>query len=195
MLGSFGSIEALIIIIPIVIAWLISRAIKKVANKYPPAAPDQSAISGVGGWLLLLVLGLIFTGPLMGAGRINADFLSAESQYPILKTGADWGTLKSATWWTFLLVCCLSFYAGLGLMKSRNILVVKQAKIILWVTGPVASIVLGIFIPFLVFGKSELDPEFVGGMIASIILTAIWTAYLSKSKRVMATYGITVPST
>lgn len=179
----------------IVIAWVISRAIKKAASKHPPAAPDQNSISGVGGWLLLLVIGLMFLGPLMGAVGINSDFMSIESQYPNLKTVAAWVTYKSATWWTFLLVCCLSFYAGLGLLKSRNILVVKRAKIILWVIGPVTSIVLGIFIPHLVFGKSEFNPQFVGSMIASIIVSAIWTAYLSKSKRVIATYGINVPST
>ena len=169
----------------------------KVATKYPPAAPDQSPIlRPLGGWLLLLVMGLMFLGPLVRAGWISADFLSAESQYPILTTGADWGTFKSATWWTFLLVCCLSFYAGLGLMKSRNILVVKRAKIILWVIGPVYGIVLAIFIPLLVFGRIEYNPaEFVGSMIGSIIPAAIWTAYLSKSKRVMATYDINVPST
>ena len=173
----------------IVIAWAISRAIKRTANKYPPAAPDQSNVSGVGGWLLLLVVGLMFLGPLMGAGRINSDFMSVESQYPNLKTVAAWGTYKIATWWTFLPVCLLSFYAGLSLVKGRNILVVKRAKIILWVIGPITSIVMGIFLPLLIFGKTEPDPQFIGGMIASIIAAAIWTAYLSKSKRVLATYG------
>lgn len=183
------------LVIVIAITWAIARGIKSAANKYPPAAPEQGTISGVGGWLLLLVIGLMFLGPLMGAGRINADFMSVEDKYPNLKTVAEWGTYKSATWWTFLLVCCLSFYAGLGLVKNRSILAVKRAKIILWVIGPLASLILGVFLPVLIFGKSEPDPQFVGSMIASIIAAAIWTAYLSKSKRVKATYGITTPST
>ena len=181
------------LLIVIVIAWAIARGIKKAANKYPPAAPEQSTVSGVGGWLLLLVIGLMFLGPLMGAGRINADFMSVENQYPTLKSVAEWGTYKSATWWTFLIVCCLSFYAGLGLVRERNISAVKRAKIILWVIGPLASLILGVFLPVLIFGKSEPDPQFVGSMIASIMAAAIWTAYLSKSKRVKATYGITTP--
>lgn len=183
------------LVIVIVIAWAIARGIKNAAYKYPPAAPEQSTVSGVGGWLLLLVLGLTFLGPLMGAGRINADFMSVEDQYPNLKSVAEWSTYKSATWWTFLFVCCLSFYAGLGLIKDRSMLVVKRAKIILWVIGPLASLILGVFLPVLIFGKSEPDPQFVGSMIASIIAAAIWTAYLSKSKRVKATYGFNTPST
>jgi len=181
--------------IVIVIAWAIAHGIKKAANKYPSAAPEQSTVSGVGGWLLLLILGLMFLGPLMGAGRIDSDFMSAENQYQNLKTLAEWGTYKSATWWTFLFVCCLSFYAGLGLVKGRNMLVVKRAKIILWVIGPLANLMQGVFLPVLTFGKSESDPQFVGGMIGSIIVAAIWTAYLSKSKRVRATYGNNTPST
>ena len=190
-----GGLFTTSLVIVIVIAWAIACAIKKAANKYPPVAPDQSAVSGVGGWLLLLILGLVFLGPLMGAGLMNSDFMSVESQYPNLKTVAEWRTYKSARWWTFLLVCCLSFYAGLGLVKGRNILVVKRAKIILWVIGPVANVVLDVFLPILIFGKAEPDPQFVGSMIASIIAAAIWTTYLSKSKRVMATYGSNTPST
>lgn len=188
-------IALLPLVILIVITWAVARVIKKAANKYPPAAPEQSTVSGVGGWLLLLVLGLTFLGPLIGVGRINADFMSVEDQYPNLKTVAQWGTYKSAIWWTFLFVCCLSFYAGLGLIKNRSMLAVKRAKIILWVIGPLASLIVGVFLPVLVFGKSEPDPQFIGSMIASIIVAAIWTAYLSKSKRVKATYSFNTPST
>lgn len=173
----------------ILIAWAISQAIKRVANRYPAAASNQSEIAGVGGWLLLLILGFMFLGPIMGASRINYNFMSVESQYPNLKTVTDWSTYKSATWWTFLLLCCLSFYAGISLTKGRDIFVVKRAKILLWIIGPVASLVMGIFIPLLVFGKIEFDPQFLGSMIVSIIAAVIWTAYLSKSKRVRATYG------
>ena len=71
---------------------MIGFGIKAAANKYPPVAPEQSTVSGVGGWLLLLILGLMFLGPFMGMGRINTDFIAAESQDPNLNSFAEWGT-------------------------------------------------------------------------------------------------------
>ena len=184
-MGSFSIWHWLIIVIFIGAIYGIYRF----AKRTPPASSSASGPIGVGGWLLLLVAGLMFLGPLMGAGRINADIMSAESQYPNLLTVPAWGTFKSATWWSFLVVCCLSFYAGLGLAKGRDISVVKRAKILLWVIGPVASIVMGLLIPLVVFGKIESDPQFLGALVASVIVSAIWTAYLSKSRRVKATYA------
>lgn len=174
---------------------MIAHGIKNIANKYPPAAPEQSGVSGVGGWLLLLVTGLMFLVPLMRAVNINTDFMIVEDQYPNLESVAALGIYKSATCGTFLLVCYLSFYAGLGLFKERSLSAVKRSKITLWVIGPIASFILRIFIPVMIFGKSEPGPQFVGNMIDSIFAAAIWTAYLSTSKRVKATYGITTPST
>lgn len=184
-MGSFSIWHWLIIVIFIGAIYGIYRF----AKRTPPASSSASGPIGVGGWLLLLVAGLMFLGPLMGAGRINADIMSAESQYPNLLTVPAWSTFKSATWWSFLVVCCLSFYAGLGLAKGRDISVVKRAKILLWVIGPVTSIVMGLFIPLVIFGKIESDPQFLGALVASVIVSAIWTAYLSKSRRVKATYA------
>lgn len=149
--------------------------------------------SGVRGWLLFLVIGLMVLGPLLGTSRLYADLMSAEDQNPGLRTLESWGTFKSALLWTCLVVAGLSFYAGLGLAMRRDMAVVKRAKILLWVTGPVATVVVGLFIPFLVFGKNQLDLEMLGTLVASAIAAAIWTAYLSKSKRVRATYGSGVP--
>lgn len=188
-MGSFSIWHWFIIVIFIGAIYGIYRF----AKRTPPASSSASGPVGVGGWLLLLVAGLMFLGPLMGAGRINADIMSAESQYPNLLTVLEWSTFKSATWWSFLVVCCLSFYAGLGLAKGRDISVVKRAKILLWVIGPVASVVMGLFIPLVVFGKTESDPQFLGALVASVIASAIWTAYLSKSRRVKATYAPTRP--
>lgn len=183
------------LVIVIMIVWAIASGIKKVANTYPSAAPEQSTVAGVGGWLLLLVLGLMLLGPLMEAGRMDANFISAEEQYPNLKSVADWGTYKSASRLTFLVMYGLSFYAGVGLLKDRSMLAVKRAKTILWIIGPLASLMQGILLPVLIFGNFEPDPQFIGSMIASIIAAAIWTAYLSKSKRVKATYGFNTQST
>lgn len=149
----------------------------------------KSGPSGVGGWLLLLVTGMLALGPLLGAGRIGADFMMTENQYPNLVSLAEWNAFKRTTWWAFTVVAAISIYGGWGLVSSRNWSVVNRAKVILWLTGPIASIVLTIFIPLVVFGKTgDSDPQFIGAFIASVIATSIWTAYLSKSKRVRNTY-------
>lgn len=149
----------------------------------------KSGPSGVGGWLLLLVIGMLALGPLLGAGRINADFMMIESQYPSLGSLAEWNAFKRTTWWAFAVVAAISIYGGWGLVSSRDWSAVNRAKVILWLTGPVASIVLAIFIPLVVYGKTEAsDPQFIGAFIASVIAAGIWTAYLSKSKRVRNTY-------
>lgn len=167
--------------------------IYRFAKRTPPASTSIKNTTGIGGWLLLLIASLMLLGPLIGASRISADFISAESQYPNLATLPSWNTFKSATWWSFLVVCCLSLYAGLGLARGRDISVVNRAKVIMWVIGPVASIVMGFFIPLLVFGETESDPQFIGALIASVIVTVIWTTYLSKSRRVRTTYALTQP--
>jgi len=193
-MGGFGLPELIVIGSIGFILWVTLRGIKKAADKYPPAAPEQNTVSGVGGWLLLLVLGLMFIGPLIGAGRINMAFESIEDQFPNLKSVAEWGTYKSSTWWTFLLASCLSFYAGLGLVRERSVLAVKRAKIILWIAGPLVTVILEVLLPVLIFKKFETNPQFLGNLIPAMIGAAIWTAYLSKSKRVKTTYGCNTPS-
>lgn len=184
-MGSFSIWHLLIILLFVSAIYGIYRF----AKHTPPAATDSNGPAGVGGWLLLLVVGLMFLGPLLGAGRISTDLMSAEVQYPSIQTVEAWSTFKTVTWWSFLIFSALSFYAGLGLAKGRDMSVVKRAKVLLWVTGPAATLVMGIFVPLAVFGKIESDPQLFGALIGSVIPATIWTAYLTKSKRVKATYG------
>jgi hypothetical protein len=159
----------------------------------PNVAPDSNENTqgprGVRGWLLLLVAAMMVLGPLHGIGRIHQDISMAESQYPGLTSLEEWAALKSATWLTFFCVAALSFYGGWGLASGNNWSVVKRAKAILWITGPVASIVMGVLIPLMTFGVDAVDPRFIPLLIAAMAGPAIWTAYLSRSKRVRNTYG------
>lgn len=151
--------------------------------------PQQGGPSGVGGWLLLLVIGMMVLGPLLGAGRIGADFMMADHMYPGLDT-LEWRIFKSATWLVFLGLAALSFFGGWGLARGKDWFVVTRAKAILWVTGPLASLVMGVLIPIITFGDwNAVNERFVGTFIGSIGAAAIWTAYLAKSKRVRNTYA------
>ena len=151
-------------------------------------AITQEGPSGVGGWLLLLVIGLVI-GPVIGAGRTGAEFLSMETQHPTLHSSALWKEFKAASWFCLVAIAALSAYAGFGLARGNDWSVVKRAQIILWLTGPVGALMLGAVVPLVTLGASGVDSQFAGGLLVSAIPAVIWTAYLSKSKRVRNTYG------
>ena len=158
-----------------------------VTNKFPEWS------SGVNGWLLLLVLKMTVFGPLFGAGGLYSEFSSVELQHPTFASLDAWKTFKLATWGTFVLMAGLSFYGGFGLSRGKDWSVVNRAKAILWITGP-GSMVIGVLILIMTTGKAAavvvvVGPQFIATLIASVIVAGIWTVYLSKSKRVRATYG------
>jgi len=145
--------------------------------------------SGVGGWLLLLVVGLLVLGPLFGVIGISREFVTEERHYPTLKYLQVWANFKTGIWWTFLAAAVLSFYGGWGLARGKDWSVVKRAKLVLWLSWPVAALFMGVIVPIATLGKPcAADSPIWGGLIASIISARIWTAYLSKSKRVHNTY-------
>lgn len=148
---------------------------------------------GIGGWLSLLILGMMVLGPLFGFIRINADISTVEHQYPELTSIDQWRLYKLSSWLTFLIFSGLGFYGGWRLARSTTWITVKLAIAVLWIIGPVASLVMSLALPVIIFGASEImDPETLGGVIgtfvASIIGTTIWTAYLLRSRRVRNTY-------
>lgn len=151
--------------------------------------PVKKGPRGVGGWLLLLIVGMMVLGPLMGAGRIAGEIAMAEHQYPEIKTLNDWSNYKSIVWWSFAFAALLSIYGGFGLATGKRWVVVGRAKVILWLSGPIASLIMALIIPYIVFGEIEVDPQFFGALIGSLLAAIIWTAYLSKSKRVRNTYS------
>lgn len=162
------------------------------ANSWKVVSAEEAKahpLHGVGGWLLLLVVSMIILGPILGIVRIAADFANAERQYLAIAYSAGWSAFKSTTWWTFFLLAALSAYGGWGLAKGNGWSVVKRAQVILWISGPVGSLVMGILVPVVAFGSFKIvGTEFVGGFLASGVGAAVWTTYLSKSKRVRVTY-------
>lgn len=88
-------------------------------------------------------------------------------------------------------MAALSFYGGWGLATGKEWSVVRRARFMLWLTGPIGVLIVGV-IPWLTtigIWKALLDVELMGAVVASSLAVAVWTMYLSKSKRVSATYA------
>jgi len=150
---------------------------------------DQGPI-GVGGWLLLLIVGMMILGPLLGAARINAEIWMVEEKFPTLLSVDEWVTYKTATWWAFFVLAAISFWGGLGLAQRKGWSAVTRAKAVLWISGPVAVLILNVALPAIIFGELDVDGEpIIGALVGTVIVAAAWTAYLSQSVRVKNTYS------
>lgn len=163
------------------------------SKRFPEPESDAESINdhvktGVGGWLGLLVVGLVFLGPLLGAGRIYADILAAENQTPELLNIARWAQFKTSSWWCFAVICLISISTGLRLYSSRRMAIINQTILALWVMGPVGVFVMNVAIPIAVFGKTLPMPETIAILLSASLPAFVWSWYLLKSKRVQYTY-------
>lgn len=151
---------------------------------------------GVGGWLALLVAGMLVLGPALGIGRTSGEFASAERLYPALTQVAEWSSFKIVEWVSLLIFCAISVYGGLGLATKRTPDAVSRAKWVLWFNYPLSIVVTAMIIPAAMLPGSGKEAamffavEAIPSLLASLIAVAIWTAYLNRSKRVQNTYGL-----
>jgi hypothetical protein len=137
------------------------------------------------------MLVLLIIGPLFSASQLFVEMSEAERQFPALQKSTEWDSYKALSWWTYLVLAVVSIYGGWGLARGRDWSVVTRAKFVLWIIGPLGAVLMVTLVPFVAFGKfgDMTDGKFIGSLIASVIITLIWTLYLSVSKRVRATYG------
>ncbi|WP_081430520.1 DUF2569 family protein [Polaromonas sp. JS666] len=143
---------------------------------------------GVGGWLALLIAGLIFLGPLFSAGRISSDFMDTESKYPKLLTVEAWLNYKNTAWIFFGIATLFGIYAGWCLARRRISTSPFIAIAAIWILGPLLSVILAIILPIIFFGATGLDAAGAGALAVSGLPAVAWTLYLLKSKRVKALY-------
>lgn len=149
--------------------------------------PDRP--SGIGGWLALLVVGMTILGPLLSMAGLNADIMLVENNNPSISSKAQWTSFKHLEWAGVLIFCAISVYGGLRLAMSRTPSAVKTAKVVLWFNYPIAVIVLGMVVPAVALDDfGTFIGSAVPALVVSLIGLSIWTAYLSKSKRVKNTY-------
>jgi hypothetical protein len=148
-------------------------------------------ISGVGGWLALLVAGMLVLGPFWSMFKTGSNIWVTEMQTPELASVPQWQTYKIMTWFVVGICVVYSMVSGFLLCVKKEPVSVKNAIAFLWIGGPVAVFVLSVLIPGISLGTEALEemlPKSIGAIIGTSIVASIWTAYLRKSKRVRNTY-------
>ena len=150
--------------------------------------PITSDIHGVGGWLLLLIVGLMIIGPFSGLIKIFHDIRNAVEKYPQLVGISQWQNYKLATWIIFISSAVISFVAGYRLWKIHSRESVRFAIIANWVEGPLQNVLYIVSAAIIFDTNAGLEQVITKRVIISCIGAGTWTAYLLLSDRVKNTY-------
>lgn len=92
----------------------------------------------------------------------------------------------------FLTVIAFSIQSGLELIQKREWLAIQQATRVIWLTGPLAILMLQWLIPGLVFGNLSAVVKIASGgsyFFAALLGAIVWTVYLIKSERIRNLYA------
>jgi hypothetical protein len=141
---------------------------------------------GVGGWLMLLCVGLTILGPLRSLGTLiqsYKEFSPHFGRFPVLRVLMDLDIPLS------ILLAAFSIYAGnrLWQVKPGAVKTAKTFFLFMLAYTAITSVLpfsTGLPPQF----ASAMIPEVMKGIFQNIIVAAIWISYLNKSKRVKATY-------
>jgi hypothetical protein len=149
------------------------------------AYSDDSELRGVGGWLGLLVFGMLVGAPLSLLAGAAGTIGSAEQANPALATLPVW---QQVTWliWGFSLAQAAIHATGAWRLITRQVpQTVRFAIGALWIGGPLLNVIGNLTIDT-VAGVSPVDDLL--GSLRSFAYAGVWTAYLLKSQRVKNTY-------
>lgn len=146
---------------------------------------DGSRVSGVGGWLALLVFGLMVGGPLFNIVNTISEFADAERGLPQLLAMPSWQNAKIATWIFVIVQSGFLFSAGWKLSNQFVPASVSYAQATLWIAGPLFNVSCILVVAFLMHVPAAPGLPAAG---QSVIYALVWTLYLQKSRRVRNTY-------
>lgn len=143
--------------------------------------------SGIGGWLLVIVVMLIFT-PIQATIRIILNNLAVEVEYP--NSGPMWQDVKNVVWIGLVFSGSLYLLSAFFLVFKRKRSTVKFVFCAIWLAGPV-NLFFGIYvISSITTGfidvSTVIKPVFVEMIMASVL-----TLYFFRSRRVRNTYSET----
>jgi hypothetical protein len=161
------------------------------AQPYPPQGAPATfpprELRGIGGWLMFLVLCLTIFGPVISLFFVILLLVGAGSVGNTQPEIARFALVLS------LLIIPYSVWglmAGTGLWKMRPGAATRTKQYLLY--GSIPFSIITNFLPLLMLPPSDQNAQaLAGAVVGSVIgvgLALAWNAYLSKSRRVAATF-------
>lgn len=149
--------------------------------------PINPSYSKVGGWLLLLCVGMTIFAPMITFGQLFESYRQLY-QYFYQFPGLETFVLVDA----FLSICLMAFgvYAGIRLWSIKQ----GSVKLAQWYLLAYVAYSFALVLLLYTLGLSEkiidaMSSDVFAGVIKSMIYSGVWYTYLNRSKRVMATFG------
>lgn len=133
-------------------------------------------LKGVGGWLLLFIITLVFITPLSALYYSSSDYYVIDGQFD---TGLVLINIGFAVW---------AVVVGILLWgKKQNAVVRTKEFLMAYLVFNIVSVIVGA-----VLGGYSSDPDLLysdfGGLIRTVVYFAIWFSYLNVSVRVKNTF-------
>lgn len=155
--------------------------------------PDQPVLkpepSGVGGWLAVLVGWLLVINPVMGLGPLLQMFSNMEQADPGLAGSQTWGLSKLVALAGAASGTGLMFFAGVRLIDSKTAKSPAFAVKALWIGNLAIPLGTAVILALLNGNQTPtLTGKAFGGILGGLVWIAIWSLYLTRSKRVKNTY-------
>ena len=187
--GAFALLPILLVLG--VIIWLVIRSRKN--EKIVIDENGNEVRSGLGGWLILVGLGVVFT-PVRILALVGQDYLSMfnDGSYEILTThGTEFYHPFWSTYiWGEIAINILIFFASLFLIflffSKRKLF----PKFYIWlVVGSLAFIIIDAMLIKVVMPNEPIfDAETLQEIGRIIVVVLIWVPYMLISKRVKVTF-------
>lgn len=151
---------------------------------------QPAELSGVRGWLAFLVVCLLVLAPLTILGQASNGIRVVEELYPHIAGLQKWTSMKNTMWLFSVFQAIALFSAGLLLLITRLKSTIPRVILLMWVGGPVTSVVGILAISYQSVQSFSLlsKPSSVGDLAGSILGILLWTMYLKRSRRVKNTY-------
>jgi hypothetical protein len=153
-----------------------------------PPAEDEDRPQGLGGWLIAIIIMLVFAHPLFAFFTTYGVLHFAETDNPALLSLDGWATLKIICW-VIAAVCALcSITAGFCLYRIRTRRSVKLVVVAIWLIFPLSKLCIMLASIHTLGASDSPFSEMSGDLTGDVIIASLFTFYLMHSKRAKSIY-------